>query len=555
MPESLRAKITACLPVSDKAAMIANANANWPFALSATAFFCINSVLEDSWFGFSWLVSFMVTVIINILMTSQVPPLINILKKTPAAVRVMALVSSVGACSETRLSFLSMYADVSPRLIIIKNIGPVSIALAILAFPYVYAFMAIFYERLGSLLKASGLLKLKIAEKALYAGMIIFFVTAIFIIFARTDAFYGACPYDVIYTTDSATIMAHNAYVYIYHAENDLRQPLFAFLSMPFVAPFCLVAQIINAPAHMQAALINIPQVCMILFSYLALAKAMRLSSRKRMLFMALAASTYPVILFSFNIEQYAIVCFWLALGVYCACARRQSCQDNLVRYAVPGTLLPGAALHVLASEPRNFKNCFREAISYGLRFIIILLVFGRFDVMLNMLPYLISYVKFTGERITMIDKLRQYLNFIQGCFAAPRACTRISEDTFSPPHISWQMAMPMRANIAGVIILALAAISAIISRKDKIARVSAYWIIISIVILLILGWGTRENGLILYTLYFGWAYLILLFRLAERLFKKALPIAIITAILILLSINIPSMLEMIGFAETCYPV
>ena len=39
-------------------------------------------------------------------------------------------------------------------------------------------------------------------------------------------------------------------------------------------------------------------------------------------------------------------------------------------------------------------------------------------------------------------------------------------------------------------------------------------------------GFGTTENELVIYMLYFGWAYVGLLFKLAERAFRK-LPIVL----------------------------
>ena len=77
---------------------------------------------------------------------------------------------------------------------------------------------------------------------------------------------------------------------------------------------------------------------------------------------------------------------------------------------------------------------------------------------------------------------------------------------------------------------------------------------------LLGLGWGTKENGLILYALYFGWAFLVLLFQLIEKVESKLnlkflVPVVTIVVVVVLLVVNIPAIIEMVNFAITYYPV
>ena len=74
------------------------------------------------------------------------------------------------------------------------------------------------------------------------------------------------------------------------------------------------------------------------------------------------------------------------------------------------------------------------------------------------------------------------------------------------------------------------------------------------------LGWGTKENGLILYALYFGWAFLVLLFQLVEKIEKKmnvkyVLPLISVFSAVVLGVINVPAIIEMVNFAITYFPV
>ena len=55
--------------------------------------------------------------------------------------------------------------------------------------------------------------------------------------------------------------------------------------------------------------------------------------------------------------------------------------------------------------------------------------------------------------------------------------------------------------NLAGLVIFALALASLVLNRHSRAARMAGCWVLFSIVLLVGLGWGTQENGLILYAL------------------------------------------------------
>ena len=75
--------------------------------------------------------------------------------------------------------------------------------------------------------------------------------------------------------------------------------------------------------------------------------------------------------------------------------------------------------------------------------------------------------------------------------------------------------------NLLGIIILVLVTISFILNKKDKLSKISYYWVIFSVLLLCVVGWGTQENGLVLYSLYFSWAFIILIYNLFKWIFNK----------------------------------
>ena len=188
------------------------------------------------------------------------------------------------------------------------------------------------------------------------------------------------------------------------------------------------------------------------------------------------------------------------------------------------------------------------------------MLVFARFDIFTNLLTRLSEYTGYTEEAAAPFDlsfsgKLCQFTEFVKNCFAAPTAGANL---TFKP-FPSWQLEIIPRLNWVGIGILVLCVISAIWNRKNTSSRVAAFWVVFSGIMLLILGWGTDENGLILYSLYFGWAFLVLLFQLVDKIcevlkLKPLVYVCAAAAAVGLLTVNIPAIMEMIRFAIECYP-
>jgi len=306
----------------------------------------------------------------------------------------------------------------------------------------------------------------------------------------------------------------------------------------------------------MRAILSNSIQILLLFVSQFMLARMLRLDAVKRICFMLLSCCTYAYILFSLMMEQYLVSCFWLILCVYVTAERGRA--ERLPFWGAGGSLLTSAILLPAMSEKspfRDFKGWFMDMLKYGLEFAALFLAFCRMDVVFELYSRLVYFGSFTGKAITMGDKLRQYTDFVCNIFSAPDAgpCMAFG-------HISWQLNEQTGIRIAGIAILVLVLVSAVWNREKRSSRLAIFWVGFSVVMLLGLGWGTQENGLILYSLYFGWAFLVLLWQLAEKIgetlklrwFVPALSLAAAAALLL---INVPAVMAMLDFAVTHYPV
>ena len=92
---------------------------------------------------------------------------------------------------------------------------------------------------------------------------------------------------------------------------------------------------------------------------------------------------------------------------------------------------------------------------------------------------------------------------------------------------------------------------------RRKLAIISAIWCVFSFLVLCLVGYGTNENGLTLYILYFGWSFFLLLYFLLDVVLKKIgkaefiVKTAIIAALLI---VNILGLWQITTALVSYYP-
>lgn len=386
--------------------------------------------------------------------------------------------------------------------------------------------------------------------------MILLIALGVTLVFLRTNAFYGAGTGDVIYSADSRSIVFGNAYMTLLHKENDLRQPLFAAFSAPIMGSAYLIAAFFHGSQLVWALLISYIQALLLFASFYLFARMMHLTPGRRACFLLLACCSYPYLLYSLMMEQYVIAVFWLSLSVYLISEKRESCPIPL--YAAMGTLLTSGAWLLASSNEspvREFGKWLRSMILRGVGFVLLLLGLDRFDIIGGILAQVKLMTVYGGIHLTWADKLRQFLAFLRNCFLAPEGYARLN--SYGTP--SWWPDPVTAVDFVGVAIVALLVVSRIVNRDKRSTRLAFGWFLFSLVLLVGAGWGARENCLILYSLYFGWAILMLLFQLvewvADRFHSRLLvPLATAAGVCAFLAVNLPELGRMIAFAIENYP-
>lgn len=548
------------LPEPRKAVILSNLRANAFLPASAVAFFMLNATANPGYAN-----GMQISFLASLLLASQVPPLTKTVRGKGKGLCLFSLATAAGICLG-ELSFYRSYWAEAENFAVLQEVLPVSAGflnglsavLAAAALPCVFLGVLFFWDRLISILRGMRIFDgIRGAEAALYGLLLILSLGVMAFSFARSDAFYGTdYLFDIIYSSDSPDLMKQNAFLALTQSENDLRQPLFAVFAAPFIGlPYLLGS--LTGSAAVRAILINAVMVGMLFAAQLLLARALELDRRGRICFLVFLFCSYTQMLFTLMIEQYIIAYFWLTLCICRIC--RKEPAERLAFFGAGGTILTNLALLPFLSGHSPWKHpkeWFLDAFRRGLEFLALTLAFCRFDIYYS-LGYNIRFLsQFTGEDLAFPDRLNQYTAFVRNCFLAPLTAILPNADK----ALSWQLGPISSIHWTGVILFGLAVISFLWNRKKRSSQLAGYWILLSITMLLLFGWGTQENGLILYSLYFGWAYMVLLFQLAEKAEEKLktcflLPAATAAACAGMLAVNVPGMVEMIRFAISHYPV
>lgn len=392
---------------------------------------------------------------------------------------------------------------------------------------------------------------MKPIERKYIFSLLILGLISTTIIYNITNCFYSPkheIPYDVIYTSDSGYLFNYNAYMNINMDENDIRQPFFGLLALPFSIIAYILSKFIFFLPNSYAIFLNTIQITLIGISFLMIAKMLNLNEKNKFLFMLFSFLTFPLILFSFMMEQYVFTLFYLILTIYIYYYK--ILKVNYAYIGAVGTLLTSGIIFPLISKFESLKNWIVNVFKCFIAFVCVTIVSGQLTTMLNAPTSLLRFKQFTGDKIDFIDRLKQFLYFVRSIFLAPAKTIVLgSFPAYQVKEISFIC-------VTGIIILILCLISFILNRKNKLAIISFLWIIYSFIILCLAGWGTSENGLILYTLYFSWAFIILIYLLIDKLIKnqKIKTGVIIILCLILLVINVPEFINILKFGLYYYP-
>jgi hypothetical protein len=425
----------------------------------------------------------------------------------------------------------------------------------------IFVFFCYFFKKILPIVHEN--MKETVKFEKIYLIIVSFFaLLLISIIFNQTNVFYNPsingqdlCGFQrnigILYTTDTGYLVGFgNTYLHVNATE--WKQPLFSLFAMPFGITAFILSKIFFFVPNAYFIIINVIQIILLQFSLVLISRMAKLNPSNALFFFGISTLSYPVLFFSLNMEQYIFPVFWLVLFIYACIFKKQYQESSFI--PASGSMLSSVVLFPLMVNKKDFiEQLKRTAIKFG----IATTIFGQLPLFLNIFSSLKKAVAFTGIDLSFTDKLFQYFNFISLCLIKPNIVTDINQYQQFTIHI-YTLSSVTAVNIIGVALLLVAIIGFILNHQNNFACICMFWVAYSFVILCIIGWGTSENGLILYSLYFSWAFLCLVFMAIERIcdhFSAIKYIIYSIVIIILAVINIAGIYEIIAFGIKYYPV
>lgn len=367
---------------------------------------------------------------------------------------------------------------------------------------------------------------------------------------ASADNVWGKV--DILYTSDTSSLTEQNVFLNVAASENDIRQPLFGVFAAPLSLLASLVSRLLLSPGA-YLPLLQILQSALLLICLVLIVRMLGLSGADKALSLVLLSLLFPTLLFLLNMEQYIFSVFWLILLVWLSTCGEQEDRSTAWVAATGSILISGLSI-VLVPRERAWKRRMIEGARAILLFGLIGLLLGRAAMVMTTAANIRFLLQFAGEKLPFVARLMQYVQFAASCFVAP-AAEVIRYDSGMAVYQSLEVTS---WNVGGLVCLAATVAGFLLNRKNTFARICAAWVACSFLLLCVLGWGTNENGLVLYTLYFGWAFVSLILLLIQRLFRhaRALRYSVLGAgILALAYVNAAGIAAIIRFGLQYYPV
>jgi len=416
-------------------------------------------------------------------------------------------------------------------------------------------FLGILYQTTRAII--ADMKKYEIVYLAI-VGVII--ITSIITVYTITSVFYEPLIdgkltfYNTIFTSDSPAYFVQNVFLNISTVENDIRHPLFGLFAMPFsVYPF-IISKLFSHIHGLYPALLQIIQVVLLQTSLVLLSRIMGIRGISAVAFWIMLSLSYPYLLFVFMPEQYIFSVFYLVLFLYLHFNKDTIHIKNgrkMFFIASTGTLLTSAILFPCALVNKG-RKAVRELVDLGIAFLLAVYLCGQARVLFYAFSRIKALMRFAGGSVPFVNRLYQYLNFMALCFKNPDVIIHKNSS------ISYQLAPVASLNYMGILFFILIVFSFMVNRKNKLAQVCMVWVLYSFIILCVIGWGTPENGLVLYSLYFSWGFFILLFMGIEKTLERySLLKYCVYAILAVFLIfnNIPAIYDVIRFGINYYPI
>ena len=325
------------------------------------------------------------------------------------------ILSTIISCYMMKV-FLSFYNFTIQEIAKNSNIGIyiIETILGICSLPVVifivYKFIDIFIPKIKIFFMNLSGAEIEYLHIILIVSIIVSFFTI-----HSTTAFTKPGNIDVIYTSDSFDMLIKDVYCNVSHNENDIRQPLFGFFSLPFGILARLISEFVFfVPDNYEYEFVmTIFQFLITTITTILIARLLKVEEKDKKYIYILFSFSFPYIVFNLVLEQYVIALFYLILTIYMFC---NNDGTNYAYIGATGTLVTSGILLPLITKFKNKKQYIKDFLESFIIFTSIFLISGQFSQLTFLTNTMTSLMSF-AKPVPIIDKIYQFLNFVQGIF------------------------------------------------------------------------------------------------------------------------------------------
>ena len=330
-----------------------------------------------------------------------------------------------------------------------------------------------------------------------------------------------------ISVSDSALLINGDTFCNNTSSANDIRQPLFGLVCAPFAALAHLLSMAAWYTLFPNANYKLLYGIALAFWQIGAFAVVGILL--KRILneivdssfawaSVALYSVSYSTVLFSLTVEQYAISLLALVVFVYYSLTVRDNETDeqqtvtqplfDVLSFCALGTLLTSVlpVFFFLGTTARSWGRIVYNFAHLILVWAILAFYTGKMGLLLNLgqrVQNLSGYADIDSSQLGPESKLLQFFHFVYA--------TIFPAKTYYENGVVLQVlpdAIPGFILVGAGIILLLSVIGFLGAWSKRFAQLAFLWVAFSSILMGALGWGCRENGMVLYASYFAWAYI-----------------------------------------------
>lgn len=347
--------------------------------------------------------------------------------------------------------------------------------------------------------------------------------------------------------------------VQFYFQTGNIRKLFYPLINFPFALVAHALGKMLFFIPLAYIFFLQLFHVGLMISGGILLTRMCNISGLSKKYFLAIYTFSYPFLVFSLTLERYVLPTFCMILLMY-VCLHAPKAKFA-VALAAAGTLTTSLVVFpfvVYKKSNRKIKTWFCNFFKLGGCFVAICIFCGMLSYIYNPIQSVIHDLNDHAGGIRTEQKALQFINFVGSIFVQPETALIYRTDrNDGKDFIAYALASPVSVNWIGILLIVLAIAGFIFNKKLRFAQMSFLWVVFAFFVLFAVGWQTRGNEMFLSSLYFGWAFFVLVFLFFEKLLEKqkVLKYSAYSAIFIVMAvININGIIDLIQFGIQYYP-